>query len=62
MAKAKEQTGCRLCKYRVAPRKGPNGEAVPSCCFNLEIDDTKPMNHCEMFTDGDYYVKHPNEP
>ena len=65
MAKAKSekvQTGCRLCKYRVAPKKGPNGEPVPTCCFNYEVNDKESMTHCPMFTEGNFYINHPDEP
>ncbi len=64
MAKKKEnkQEGCRLCKYRVAPPKGPNNTRVPACCFGCEIHDDKPMNECGLFSESDYYIKHPEEP
>lgn len=64
-AKKKEEkaAGCRLCKFRVAPPKGPNGERVPSCCFGYKIDDKKRPEECgELFTETDYYIKHPEMP
>lgn len=65
MAKKKTEVkceGCRLCKYRVAPPKGPNNTPVPSCCFGYEIHDDRPMNDCCLFTEGDYYIRRPEQP
>ena len=50
MAKKKDSNpkGCRLCKFRVAPSKGPNNERPSECG--------------ELFTETDYYIRHPDEP
>lgn len=53
--------GCRRCKYRVAP---PNqkGERHPACCFGYTVNDKEVPKECgELFTETDYYVKHPDE-
>ena len=61
-----EQKGCRLCRYRVAvPSKGdnPRSEKIPSCCFGYKINDEKRPEECgELFTEGNYYIEHPDEP
>jgi len=65
MAKKKEvkPAGCRLCKYRVAPPKGPNNERVPCCCFGYTVNDKERPSDCgELFTETDYYIQHPEEP
>ena len=57
----KEAAGCRLCKYRVAPPVGPNGQKVPRCCFGHEVND-KEIPDCGMFTESNFYKNHPEEP
>ena len=64
MQKKKETklTGCTLCKYRVSiPKKQGDdlGERIPSCCFHFEVNDKKDMHTCCMFTETDFYIKHP---
>lgn len=65
MAKKKDSNpkGCRLCKYRVAPPKGPNNERVPCCCFGYKINDKERPSECgDLFSDTDFYIRHPEEP
>lgn len=59
--KIKEPKGCRLCKYRVAPPVGPNGQKAARCCFHYEIDDEK-IPDCGMFVESNFYRSHPDEP
>ena len=65
MAKKKESSpkGCRLCKYRVAPPKGPNNERVPCCYFVYAIKDKWiPSEGGKLFSETDFYIRRPEEP
>ena len=60
-----EAKGCRLCRYRVAPPLNvadPNSPRKPACCFGLEVNDKVRPKNCEFFTDGDFYILHPDAP
>lgn len=60
-----EAKGCRLCRYRVALPQNfadPKSPRKPACCFGFEINDKVRPKTCELFTESDYYILHPEEP
>lgn len=66
MKKTEKTTGCRLCKYRVSiplNQNDPAGPRKPACCFHFEVNDKKRSEECgTLFTETDFYTKHPEEP
>ena len=63
--KQKEAKGCRLCKYRVNVPINSNdqtGPRKPSCCFGYTVnDEVRPTECAGLFTETDFYIKHPEE-
>lgn len=66
VVKSKKPKGCRLCKYRVSvPRKDGTGykDRVPACCFGFKVNDEERPTVCTgLFTETDFYIRHPEEP